>query len=174
MYNSSRMPSPKPIKIKLEDHVWWEYAHSDVKELMKQSINLLEKAPKWKNRYHDYSFVVFPAAKAYEGFLKNLFRDLGFITNEDYYGKHFRIGRALNPSLEPRFRESESVYDRIAQFCGGRELPDKLWHAWRQGRNLLFHWFPDQLNVVTYKEASECVNLIIDAMDFAFKECKLK
>ena len=30
--------------------------------------------PAGKQVFHDYSFVVFPAAKAYEGFLKNISR----------------------------------------------------------------------------------------------------
>ena len=39
----------------------------------------------------DYSYLVFPFAKMYEGFLKQLFLDVGFISERDYYSNHFRI-----------------------------------------------------------------------------------
>ena len=118
-------------------------------------------------------FVVFPAAKAYEGFLKKLFLDLKFITEEDYYGKHFRIGKALNPSLPKELRR-EGVYDKIVQFCQGHTLADKLWDTWRLSRNLTFHWFPNEKNAITLTEAGERIEMIIGAIDEAFKECKIK
>lgn len=50
---------------------------------------------------------------------------MGFITEEDYFGKHFRIGKALNPSLEKEIREREGVYDKIVVNCGGRSWPKR-------------------------------------------------
>ena len=96
-----------------------------------------------------------------------------FITEDDYYGKRFRIGKALNPALEPEFREKESVYDKLTSFCQGNTLPDKLWDTWKKARNLLFHWFPNEKNVINFQEAKERVALIFDAMDKAFEECKI-
>ena len=133
---------------------WWDYVHEDIRELLEQSLLLVDTAGRWeahftktfgrgtlkKDGFHDYSFIVFPAAKAYEGFLKKLFLDLRFINPEDYYGKHFRIGKALNPSLEKRIRIKEGVYDKIVKYCGGEELAGKMWSCWKECRNLLFHW----------------------------------
>ena len=116
--------------------------------------------------------MVFPAAKAYEGFLKKLFLDLKFITEEDYYGKHFRIGKALNPSL-PKELKREGVYDKVVQYCQGHTLADDLWNTWRLSRNLVFHWFPDEKNTITLPEAGERIEMIIAAIDEAFKECKI-
>jgi hypothetical protein len=157
----------------LENKIWWNYMEPDIRELLREAVILLTNVKKWKHRFHDYAFIVFPAAKAYEGFLKHLFLDMGFITEEDYRGKHFRIGRALNPALEPRFRDNESVYDRLVLYCRGRELPDTLWEAWRKGRNLTFHWFPDSINALTYSEARGCVDLIIKAIDLSFTACEI-
>lgn len=164
----------KKKKTSLEKRLWWNYAEEDIRELLYESEILVENVAKWKHKFHDYAFVVFPAAKAYEGFLKKLFYDLNFITEEDYYGKRFRIGRALNPALEPRFRKFESVYDKLSVFCNGEELPDALWNMWRRGRNMSFHWFPDEQNAITYAEAREIVTQIFDTMDLAFVGCKLK
>ncbi len=172
----------------LEKRVWWSYVHSDIKELLMQSLLLVETAQKWetnfsetfgrgvvqKEGFHDYSFIVFPAAKGYEGFLKKLFLDLGFISENDYYGKHFRIGKALNPSLEKELREKEGVYDRIKELCNGEDLANKLWMCWKECRNLLFHWFPNEKNAVTLTEAKDRVNLIIETIDMAFEECEME
>jgi len=85
---------------------WWGYLEEDIQELLTQSVILIEVVGRWskdeRSRLHDYSFVAFPIAKAYEGFLKKLFYDLGFINEDDYFGKRFRVGKSLNPSLDRR------------------------------------------------------------------------
>lgn len=151
----------------------------DLQELLKESFLIQEvlkgmgaDLPAGKNKFHDYSFVVFPAAKAYEGFLKKLFLDLKFITDADFYGKHFRIGKALNPSLPKEIRH-EGVYDKIIKYCQGHTLADKLWDAWRLSRNLTFHWFPNEKNAITIEEAGERIEMIIGAIDQTFKECPI-
>lgn len=165
----------------LQTKAWWGYLEEDLQELLKESFLLLDilkglgaDLPGGKEKFHDYAFVVFPAAKAYEGFLKKLFLDLKFITEDDYYGKHFRIGKALNPSLPREIRDGRWVYGKIVKFCGGAGLGDKLWEAWKLSRNLTFHWFPDEKNAITLPEAEDRINLIIDAIDQAFKECRIK
>lgn len=164
----------------LEKRPWWNYIHEDLQELLKQSELLIKIFGKKieagdfdTKEFHDFAFIAFPAAKAYEGFLKTLFRDLGFITDEEFYGKRFRIGRALNPELEKFLREREGVYDKIVNFCGGKELANILWDTWKRGRNLLFHWFPNETNAISFKEAEDTVNRITIAMDTAFESCKL-
>ena len=151
---------------------WWEYLEEDLQELLKESFLLLDKVENWETKFHDYSFIVFPAAKAYEGFLKKLFLDMGFITEDDYYGKHFRIGRSLNPALEKRY-QNESVYNKLVDYCGGIELADQLWDTWRLSRNLVFHWFPNEKKALNFQEAKERINLIINSMDKAWRDCKI-
>lgn len=145
----------------------------DIRELLLTAQFLLNRVGDWEEKFHDYAFIVFPAAKAYEGFLKKLFLDLGFISRDDYLGKRFRVGKALNPSLEKDIRQKEGVYDKIVDFCQGPALADKLWQTWKEARNLTFHWFPDEKNATTFEEAKEKVSMVIDAMDSAFKECKI-
>lgn len=157
----------------LEKRVWWNYLQEDLRELLRESVLLVNRVGKWEQEFHDYSFVVFPAAKAYEGFLKTLFLDLGLIAKEDFYGRRFRVGKALNPALDKRFRKKESVYDRMVDLCGGTEMADTLWETWKKCRNLLFHWFPKEKKAISLSEAEERVSIILEAMDMAFKECKL-
>ena len=165
---------------KLERKNWWSWVHEDIRELMTQSILLIDifearfkKSSKGKTVFHDYSFIVFPAAKAYEGFLKTLFKDLGFIGEDDFYGKRFRIGKALNPSLEAGIRENESVYDKLVNYCHGPKLPDSLWDTWKVGRNTLFHWFPNETNAVDFYTAKKIVDKIVASIDSAFEGCKI-
>lgn len=157
----------------IEKKAWWYWIDEGVGELLKQSVVMINEVPEWSEKYHDYSFVVFPAAKAYEGFLKKLFFEMGFITAADYSGKRFRIGKALNPYLDVELRSLESVYDRIAKYCGGKDLADLLWNAWINCRNQLAHWFPNEKNAIDFEEAKKRVAEILTAMDAAFAGCEV-
>jgi hypothetical protein len=157
------------MKVNLKTKPWYDYLEEDLRELLEESFELIDKVPGWHDGFHDYSFIVFPAAKALEGYFKKLFIDLGFITRDDYYGRHFRIGKALNPQLEERFREKESVYDKLVNFTGGKELADFLWDTWKNCRNLVFHWFPDEKRAINFDEAKARVDQIVRAIDNSFK-----
>lgn len=150
---------------------WWNYIERDLKELLEQSIRLLSAFSKNRGEFLDYSFLVFPAAKAYEGFLKKIFLDRGFILKQEYEGKHFRIGKALNPFL-PKRLQNESVYLRMVEATGSEDLPSVLWNTWKLSRNSTFHWFPNKKNAISYEEAEERVDLIVSAIDNAFRNLK--
>ena len=160
--------------MKVEKKPWWSYLNEDLQESLSLSFQLAEKSSEWSKKYHDYSFIVFPAAKAYEGFLKKFFLDMGFITEGDYKGKHFRIGKALNPDLEDKYKSDDWVYVKLEKYCQGKDLPDKLWSTWKQSRNLLFHWFPEEKNAVTHNEAVERLLMIVSAIDEVFTTCSVE
>lgn len=151
---------------------WWDYIEIDLQELLLQSYDLLRISQSFDG-YRDYSYIVFPASKAYEGILKKVFLDMGLITNEDYIGTRFRIGKSLNPSLDKRNRRTGWVYGSLSEFCGGRKLPDLLWETWKECRNVIFHWFPRDLRLVTRAESQEKLDQIVWSIDELFKECKI-
>ena len=162
-----------------DQKIWWGYLEEDLQKLIETSFFLISTVKSWgadlpggEKVFNDYAFVIFPAAKAYEGFLKKMFLDLGFITETDYFGKHFRIGKSLNPALPKEIRKDE-VYSKIVKYCGGEGLAQTLWETWRVSRNLTFHWFPNEKNVVTLDEAIERVNMIMNAIDKAFVDCNI-
>ena len=68
----------------LEEKSWWNYLDKDLQELLRESEFLISEVGKWKETFRDYSFVVFPAAKAYEGFLKKILLDMHLISKGDY------------------------------------------------------------------------------------------
>lgn len=157
----------------IKNKPWWNYLPENQKDLLEESVLLLKREEKTGDNFHDYAFVVFPAAKAYEGFLKKLFLDLSLIGEEDYTGRHFRIGKSLNPDLPKRLRGRDWVYEGLARFCQSEDLPRLLWDTWKNSRNLIFHWFPGHKNFISFSEAKERVELIIAAIDKSFMECKL-
>lgn len=156
----------------LKEKKWWPYVEEDIRSLFIEAYSLSDFAENSKQEFKDYAFVVFPAAKGYEGLLKKVFLDLGFISSSEYFGKRFRIGKALNPHLEQDFRD-ESVYDQLVDYCNGKEVADKLWEAWKLSRNLVFHWFPNEKNNLDLSEAKDRLEMIISAIDSLFSVCKI-
>lgn len=157
----------------LKEKPWWSYLEETHKDLLSQSLTLAERESELKSTFHDYSFIVFSAAKAYEGFLKKAFFDLGFISKKDYLGDRFRIGRALNPALEKKYAKREGVYTKLADYCGSSDLPEFLWNTWKFSRNRIFHWFPQELRFLSLEEAEERLLMIVEAIDRTFEECRL-
>lgn len=116
-----------------------------------------------KGGFHDYSFVVFPMAKAFEGFLKQVFLEAGLITEATYSGDRFRIGKSLNPALPPRARGIWWLYGPLREQCG-EAVPEELWTAWKDCRNLLFHFFPQHKHFITLAEAELRLTQLKEAM----------
>lgn len=122
--------------------------------------------------FTDYSFVVFPLAKVYEGFLKKLFLAIGAITESQYNNDRWRVGRALNLELEKEFRHVESVYDRIVAHAGV-EIADEMWRVWKRGRNQVFHFWPGRSEPLSLEKAKEIGREIETVMEKSLEECKI-
>ncbi len=153
---------------------FWNYISRGQKGLLEEGLYLLQITREHLDKkITDYSYLVFPFAKAYEGFLKQLFLDLGFISKKDYESDRFRIGKALNPYLEKRLRYS-SVYDKIVRHTGNNTLADQLWYVWKKGRNLVFHYFPHNLRALSFSEAEEIISEIISVMEQTIIECRVE
>ncbi len=116
----------------------------------------------------DYSYLVFPFAKLYEGFLKQLFLDLHIIDERDYQSEHYRIGRALSPNLKRRLG-TLSAYAQIEKRFG-KGLAMRLWRTWKDGRNLVFHYFPGNDSALSLARAKEIIATIVDSMDAAIDQ----
>lgn len=151
---------------------FWKYISEGQQGLIRQGLYLVEDCKRHEDHnVTDYSYLVFPFAKAYEGFLKQLFLDCGFISPHDYESTHFRIGKVMNPHLERRLRKF-SVYDKIIRTSGSRLLADRMWDAWKIGRNLVFHYYPHNLRALTFLDAQYRIETILAVMQDAVRECK--
>lgn len=150
------------------------YIDGGMRDLLQESFDLVEIEKKrvqdGSPKYHDYGFVVFPAAKAYEGFLKKLFLDMGLISKQQYQSDHFRIGRALSPSLPKRYRIGW-VYGKLVNYCQGETLPIEMWETWKRARNRVFHFFPQHQECVSLAEAERLISDITQIMDKSLLGC---
>lgn len=137
-----------------------KYLKNDQDELLDDVESILKYIE--YNHINDYSFVVAPAAKAYEGYLKDFFFDIDIIDEYSYHSNRFRVGKTLNPSL--RYKRY-SIFKKLADLHqDGEQLAEKLWTAWKQGRNEIFHYFPGNVKKLTRPEAEECITLILKAI----------
>lgn len=148
---------------------WLGNLPEDQKRLVETSIQLYERESLEKEKVADYAFIVFPMAKAYEGFLKEKLYKLELIDKNSFEGKRFRIGRALNPDVHENSRDEYWLYDDLAHLCGS-EMARELWDTWLVCRNRVFHFYPKEANVLSLETAGSYLLKLSAAMK-SFTEC---
>ena len=141
---------------------WFNYLSDWQQDLVETSFVLSEKKTEL-GELNDFSFIIFPMAKAYEGFLKKMLYDLKLITESTYFSRRFRIGRALNPDINYNQRDAWWLYDDIARELG-EDLARELWEAWLKCRNRVFHFFPNGKQQITWEEAATRLKMMQDVM----------
>ncbi len=142
----------------------WNYLSEDLVGLIEDGERLLIECHSLSGKVSDYSYLVFPFAKAYEGFLKHYFLDLGLIDEADFYGDDIRIGRILNPFF---IDKDFSVYAKLKKMQNGEDLVHQLWKIWIKGRNQVFHDFPHNFRRLSKEESAEIIDEFIKAMEAA-------
>lgn len=154
------------------DSKLWAYATEEIKGLIQDGEHLLIECHSLSGKVSDYSYLVFPFAKAYEGFLKRFFLDLGLIKEDEFYSDDIRIGRVLNPIF---MKKKYSVYSKLKKAeLADPEMPQQLWEAWTRGRNQVFHYFPHNFRRLSKEEALEIIRAFVDAMKDAVTVLDLK
>ncbi|MEI6326975.1 MAG: hypothetical protein WCO78_02540 [Candidatus Roizmanbacteria bacterium] len=145
------------------DQSYWDYLSLTQQDLVREGGYIYQEIfSNSKYNFKDYAFVVFPFAKAYEGFLKKVFLDIGYITQKDYVSTHLRLGRLLSPDTFYKTRE-QSLYAKIEEEFSA-ELASEIWHAWKYCRNELFHYYPHNEKSTSLIEAKEKITEISTAM----------
>jgi hypothetical protein len=150
----------------MQDSNWFHFLEAEGQALVLQSIELYERELRLHSTISDYSFVVFPMAKAYEGFLKKFMYSVGMIDKNRYEHRQFRIGRSLNPDVSYHQRDESWLFDDISEMCSP-DLARSLWDAWIEARNHLFHYFPDQRYTVSIGQAGALLRMMSDVMEQA-------
>ncbi|HNQ16523.1 MAG TPA: hypothetical protein PKJ26_02915 [Candidatus Woesebacteria bacterium] len=142
---------------------WFTYLDLDLQRMVMLSLRLYERQELSLEQYDDYTFVVFPMSKAYEGFLKHFLLNTQLISQETFNDRKFRIGRALNPDVSPRHRDEHWLYEDVVRYCSA-ELARELWETWLRCRNRIFHYFPKDSQVLTLPQAGEYLKRMQDTM----------
>lgn len=151
---------------------WFQYLSTFQQQLFKVSVGLIDRETASSSQLPDHSYVVFSAAKAYEGFLKQYFYDLELIDEKTYKGRRFRIGRAINPDVRTDHRDEYWLYDDVSVSCG-EGVARELWETWLLCRNRVFHYFPEKTEPLSLSTAEEYIEKLADAMQSAI-ECQSK
>lgn len=151
-----------PMKELIHEH-WFDQIPERPKTLLTLALDLYQREVDENTDLPDYSFVVFPAAKAFEGFLKHYFFTQGLITKRTYEGKRFRIGRALNPDIHPKGRDEYWLYDDVSHKCGS-EIAVELWDTWLTCRNQVFHFFPLKDSKLSLPQAQLKLEKVLSAV----------
>lgn len=146
---------------------FWQYLPKEQQDLLLQGDYISgEIVQRQKHSFKDYSFLVFPYAKAYEGFLKQIFKDIGFISHLDYISDHLRLGKLMSPNLADRLGD-RSLYRKVVK-ASSQDLADRIWEAWKVGRNQVFHYFPHNLKALSFEEAEKLINTIVSTMQESY------
>lgn len=152
---------------------WMAHLDTEQKGLVEVSVELYEREfSSTGKKLPDYSFIVFPMAKAYEGFLKQKLNQFKLIDKNTYEGRRFRIGRALNPDISENAKDEHWLYDDLAKLCG-EQLSRELWDTWLLCRNRVFHYFPTERNALVLETAGSHLLKMSAAMK-SLIECKLE
>ena len=147
----------------LLEQPWFSKLPSDLQNLISMSVKLYVQEEEYQNSFSDYSFVIFPMSKAYEGFLKEYLLKKGLIDKQTYEGHRFRIGRALNPDLRNYYRDEQWLYDDLVKSCG-QETARQVWEVWLKCRNRVFHFFPGEIDSLSLAQAGEYIGLMISVI----------
>jgi hypothetical protein len=156
-----------------KDRYLFDYLSQGQRDLLNEGEYLMNTVLQGgKYSFKDYSFLVFPFAKAYEGFLKQIFMEVGFITKYDYNSDHFRLGKVLSPHLQNRLG-NRSVFKKICDYAGC-ELSDLIWQTWKIGRNQVFHYFPHNLRSLSLTQAEEIIYQVMMSMESVLTKLKIE
>ncbi len=139
---------------------FWSYLSQGQRDLLDEGLYLMDDIIRdHAYQFKDYSFLVFPFAKAYEGFLKQIFKDTKLIGRLDYISDHLRLGKLMSPNLINKLGE-RSLYKKIQEQYS-QELADKVWNVWKNGRNQIFHYFPHNIKAISFNESRGiCIDII--------------
>jgi len=152
----------------LQTSDFWLYLSQNQKDLLKEGQYLMNDIIKDQAyQFKDYSFLVFPFAKAYEGFLKQIFRDVKFISHLDYISDHLRLGKLMSPNLIGRLGE-RSLYKKLKD-RGGEDLAERVWTIWKNGRNQIFHYFPHNIKAINFQEAEKIITEILETIEKTYE-----
>lgn len=149
-----------------ETKPWFAILNNHGKRLIVLSEELYKREERLQSSYESYSFVVFPMAKAYEGFIKTYLHSVGILPRPGYSEYKFRIGRALNPDISEHRKNEWWLFDDLERACG-LATARALWEAWIQCRNKIFHFYFDDEIPMPLPVAKKKILQISQAMDLA-------
>lgn len=154
-----------------QSHTYWDYLSPHQRDLIREGSYIYQEIfIDGRYGFQDYSFIVFPFAKAFEGFIKQFLLDVRLINTAQYNSDHIRVGKLLSPEKHHYVRD-DSVYPKLIQIVG-KDVADMIWMTWKYCRNQVFHYYPHNSKSLDLNEARERVHLILNTMTTCYKVLK--
>ncbi len=152
---------------------WFQKLAREQQQLIELGIQLhrreLDDQQQNKRQLIDYSFLLFPLSKAYEGFLKSYLKNQQLLPHSVYQGRRFRIGRALNPDISTKYRDEYWLYDEVERIIG-QELSRQMWNTWLECRNQIFHYFPKHTLFLNLNQTTQKMELVLRTIQNMIKK----
>ncbi|MFA9288461.1 MAG: hypothetical protein ACEQSA_01100 [Weeksellaceae bacterium] len=155
---------------KQEDNIinWSEkpfskYLGKDILYLRYDSLILLDKLENDLHVFSDYSFVVSPFAKAYEGFLKKILVDVGAISKDELKSKP---SLSVNSYFHP---VEGSMVKYTSDAAREKAIPAVIYTVYQECRNEIMHFdiyqHPSKKAIRNIEEAKFFIKRIEDAIE---------
>jgi hypothetical protein len=145
----------------------WEYLTPEMKQLAIEGERLLSTCTlQGDTDIVDFSYLVFPWGKLYEGFLKKMFLDLKFIVPEDYYGNEIRVGKLLSSGFGTKPPHRLSIIKELSSAkVFGENLTKVMKAVWKNSRNMVFHFFPNNVYSIDLPNAKKRIEDTVKCME---------
>lgn len=145
----------------------WKFMTQEMRDLVIEGEELLKSCQLTGDvQVKDFSYLVFPWGKLYEGFLKKVFLDLNFITSEDYYGNEVRIGKLLSTGMGNKPPHRLSIITQLSSSkTFGENLTKVMRGVWKNSRNSVFHFFPDNVYKLDLETAKKRIDEVVKCME---------
>ncbi len=150
---------------------YWDYLSPHQRDLIREGSYIYQEIfADGRYNFQDYSFIVFPFAKAFEGFIKQYLLDMGLITDQQYNSDHIRVGKLLSPE-QNTFTHNDSIYPQLIKKAG-KDTADMVWMTWKYCRNQVFHYYPHNNKSLSLIEAKERIQLIVTTITTCYNMLK--
>lgn len=149
-----------------------EFVGKDILELYEDTRKLLgyftNQESKSSTRFYDYSFIVFPFAKAYEGILKKILVEANFISEANLLeDPSLSINKYFNPV------GNNKIFTSLKDKTRDKAVPFVIYSTYQECRNQIIHYDSYRDNrIKTLQEAEFYINRIFDAIEKAYKTFK--
>lgn len=148
-----------------------KFVGSDLLELYRDSCVLLEQNKKEGQIFpalSDYSIIILPIAKVYEGILKKILVEAEIIGEEEIrINPGINVGHYFNPV------GNNKIFNHIKDHARDRVVPHIIYATYQECRNQILHYDPHKDNRIKNIEDVEFyVKRIMHAIDKAYETFK--
>jgi len=111
---------------------------------------------------NDFSIMVFPLAKGFEGYIKKLFLTIGLITEKEIKDDPYKsIGKIIN--------NEDKLKMKLIDKKRYKSIPKLLSVQWDLSRNIIFHYDLDQPEIINKEDAFKKIEDIYETIRKSYK-----